>query len=140
MLHQTLSLFSTINYQTSIVKQSNHNWNMLIYLKNNGPHIKVPLISWFLIMTFKLCFYNQLWVKWVCIHIGNNSGHIEQTHLRFPKYLWMFETQWNAHQNAQQLHEHVLNTSTWSKKKSSTVYSTFDNLVYLNRNFHLLEI
>ena len=26
-------------------------------------------------------------------HIGNNSGRIEQTHLRFPKCLWMFDTQ-----------------------------------------------
>ena len=30
----------------------------------------------FLIMTFNLRFYHQLWVKWVCIHIGNSSGHI----------------------------------------------------------------
>ena len=49
-------------------------------------------------MTFHLCFYNQLWVKWVCIHVGNNSGHIEQTHLQFPKRLWMFDTELNAHQ------------------------------------------
>ena len=41
--------------------------------------MKVPLIFWFLIMNFDLCFYKQLWVKWV--YIGNNSGHIEQTHL-----------------------------------------------------------
>ena len=73
---------------------------MPIHLKNNGPHIKVPLIFWFLIMTFGLSFYHQLWVKWVHIHIGfgNNSGHIEQTHLRFPKCLWMFDTELNAHQ------------------------------------------
>ena len=54
---------------------------MPMYLKNNGPHIKVPLIFWFLIMTFDLCFYKQLWLKWVCIKIGNNSDHIEKTHL-----------------------------------------------------------
>ena len=47
--------------------------------KNNGPYIKVPLIFWFLIMIFYLCFYHQLWVKWVCIHIGNSSEHIGQT-------------------------------------------------------------
>ena len=66
--------------------------------KNNGPHIKVPLIFWFLIMIFYLCFYHQLRVKSVCIHIGNSSGHIRQTHLRFPKYLWMFDTECNSHQ------------------------------------------
>ena len=66
---------------------------MPIHLKNNGLHIKVPLIFWFLIMTFDLSFHNQLWVKWVCIHIGNNSGQIEQTHLRFLIWLWMFDTE-----------------------------------------------
>ena len=29
----------------------------------------------------------------VCIHIGNSSGHIWQTHSRFPKCLWMLDTQ-----------------------------------------------
>ena len=24
-------------------------------------------------MTFNLCFYPQLWIKWVYIHIGNSS-------------------------------------------------------------------
>ena len=64
----------------------------------NTSSIKVPLIFWFLIMNFHLCFYQQSWVKWVCIHIGNNSGHIEQTHLRFLKCLWIFDTELNAHQ------------------------------------------
>ena len=79
-----------INAHTPIEKQSNQDWNTSIHLKSNGPHIKVPLIFWFLIMIFYLCFYHQLWVKWVCIDIGNSSGHIGQTHSRFPKYLWMF--------------------------------------------------
>ena len=62
---------------------------MTIHLKNNGLHIKVPLTFWFLIMTFDLSFYHELLLKWVCIHIGfgNNSGQIEQTHLRLPKCL-----------------------------------------------------
>ena len=64
-----------------------------IPLKSNGPHIKVPLVFWFLIVIFYLCFYHQLWVKWACIDIGNSSGHIGQTHSRFPKYLWMFDTE-----------------------------------------------
>ena len=72
--------------------------NSPIHLESNGLHIKVPLIFWFLIMIFYLCFYHQLWVKWVCIDIGNSSGHIGQTHSRFPKYLWMFDTECNAHQ------------------------------------------
>ena len=56
------------------------------------------MIFWFLIITFNLCFYYQLWVKWLCIHIGNNSGHIGQTLIRFPKCLWIFNTEWNAHE------------------------------------------
>ena len=86
-----------INAHTPIEKQSNQDWNTPIHLESNGQHIKVPLIFWFLIMVFYFCFY-QLWVKWLCIDIGKSSGHIGQTHLRFPKYLWMFDTEWNAHQ------------------------------------------
>ena len=74
------------------------NWNTPIHLKSNGLHIKLPLIFWFLIMIFYLCFYHQLWVKWICIDIGNSSGHIRQTYSRFPKYLWIFDTEWKAHQ------------------------------------------
>ena len=48
-------------------------------------------------MIFYLCFYNQLWVKWVCTHIGN-IGHIGQTHSQFGKYLWIFDTEYNSHQ------------------------------------------
>ena len=58
-----------------------------IHLKNKGPYINVPLIFWFLIIIFTLCFSHQLWVKWVYIHVGNSSGHIGQTHSRFPKCL-----------------------------------------------------
>ena len=49
-------------------------------------------------MIFFLCFYHKLCVKWVCIDIGSSSGHIGQTHSRFPKYLGMFHTEWNAHE------------------------------------------
>ena len=49
-------------------------------------------------MTFNLCFYHQLWVKWVCIHTGNSSGYLRQTQLKFPECLWMFGSELNAHQ------------------------------------------
>ena len=49
-------------------------------------------------MIFYLCFIHILWPKWVCIHIGNSSGHIGQTHSRSRKYLWMFDTECNEHQ------------------------------------------
>ena len=65
---------------------------------HNGPHKKVPLNFWFFIMTFNLCFHYQLWIKLVCLHIIISSGHVEQTHSQFPKYLWMFDTEWDAHQ------------------------------------------
>ena len=68
-----------INDHIQIEKQSNHDWNTPILSKDNSPH-KVPLIFWFLIMIFYLCFYQQWWVKWVCIMLGINSGHIGQTH------------------------------------------------------------
>ena len=53
-----------INAHTPIEKQTKQDWNTPIHLKNNGPRIKVSLILWFLIKTFNLCFYRQLWVKW----------------------------------------------------------------------------
>ena len=96
--HWSWKVYISINANTPVEKQSNQDWNTPIHLKNNDAHIKVPLFFWFLIIIFYLCFYHQLWVKWVCIHIGNSSGHIGQTHSRFPKYLWMFDTEWNAHQ------------------------------------------
>ena len=119
---------------------------MPIHLKNNGPHIKVPLIFWFLTMTFDLCFYHQLWVKWVCVHIRNNSRYIEQTYLWFLKCLWICETEWNAHQIGilDNLFDqrNLINTSSISpsevKRKEAVrnIYSTFNNFVYLKRNLH----
>ena len=135
-----------INAQTPIEKQSNQDWNTSIHLESNGPHIKVPLIFWFLIMIFYFCFYHQLWVKWLCIDIGNSSGHIGQTHSRFRKYLWMFDTEWNAHQidilDNFSINENLTNTSLTPSPegKIGTVYSTFNNFVYLSRKFNLLEI
>ena len=92
------NLIFWINSHYPTEKQSNQDWNISIHLESNGPHIKFPLTFWFLIMIFYFCFYHQLWVKWLCIDIGNSSGHIGQTHSRFPKYLWMFDTEWKAHQ------------------------------------------
>ena len=81
------------------------------------------------------------------IHIGNNSGRIEQTHLRFPKCLWMFDTQMLiklASLIICSTNGNLTNTSSTPplevKKSSKTLYSTFINFVYLNRNFHLLEM
>ena len=80
------------------------------------------------------------------IHIGNNSGHIEQTHSRFPKCLCMFDTQMLiklASLIICSINGNLTNTSSTPplevKKSSKTLYSTFINFVYLNRNFHLLE-
>ena len=76
-----------------ILQSKNNLTKTEIHLKNNGSCKKVPLCFWFLVMTFNLCFYHQLWVKWVCIRIENIYGHIGQTHLQFPKSLWMFYTE-----------------------------------------------
>ena len=113
-----------INAYPPVEKRSNQDWNSLIHLKNNGSHTKVPLIFWFFTMTFNLCFYPLFWVKWVCIHIRNSFGHTRQTHAQLPKSLCTFDTEWNAHQigildnlfDSRQPQQHVINTSTWSKK------------------------
>ena len=87
-----------VNSHTPVEKESNQDLNTTVHLKNNGRHIKVPLIFWFLIMASNWGFCHQLWVKWECIHIGKSSEHIGQTHSRFPKCLSMFDTEWIKHQ------------------------------------------
>ena len=32
------------------------------------------------------------------IHINNSSGHTGSAHSQFPKYLWVFDTEYNAYQ------------------------------------------
>ena len=80
----------TLQLKNNLTKTEIHSSR---HLKSNGPHIKVALIFWVLLVIFYLCFYQQLCVKWVCTDIENSSGHIGQTHSRFPEYLWMFDTE-----------------------------------------------
>ena len=56
--HWRWKLIFWINAHSPVEKQSNQDPsnNTLIHLKNNGSHIKVPLIFRFLIMSFYLCF------------------------------------------------------------------------------------
>ena len=56
--HWRWKLIFWINAHSPIEKQSNQDPsnNTPIHLKNNGSHIKVPLIFRFLIMSFYLCF------------------------------------------------------------------------------------
>ena len=44
----------------------------------------------------KILLINEL--NGYVIPIGSNSDHTEKTHLWFPKCLWFFDTEWNAHQ------------------------------------------
>ena len=132
-----------INSHTPMEKQSNQDWKTQIYLKINGPHIKVPLILWFLIITFNLCFYHQLWVKWVCIRIGNSSGYITRTYSG-SQSVFGFLILKEMHIELATLiicliNDNLTNTSSTPPpevRKNSTVYSTFNNFLYLNRNFH----
>ena len=122
-------------------KCSHSNWeNNLTKLKYPHPFtkykrrsIKVPLIFWFLIMTFNSCFfYHQLWVKWVRIHIGNSSGHVGQIHSWFLKCLWMFDTARNARRtgildnlfDSWQPHQYINSAFTWSKTELCIVNLT----------------
>ena len=80
----------TLQLKKNLTKTEIHSSS---HLKSNGQHIKVPLIFWVFLMIFDLCFYQQLCVKWVCTDIENSSGHVRQTHSRFPEYLWIFYTE-----------------------------------------------
>ena len=110
-----------INAHTPIEKKSKQDWNTPIHLESNGKHIKLSMIFWFLIMSFYLCFYYQLWVKWLCIDTRSSCGHIGQTHSRFPKYMWMFRTERNFHQIAIfvicLINDNLINTSSLPEGK-----------------------
>ena len=130
-----------INSHTPMEKQSNQDWKTPIYLKIKGPHVKVPLIFWFLIITFKLFFYHELWVKWVCIRIGNRSGHITPTYSGSRSVCW-FLTLNEMHIELASLiicsiNDNLTNTLSIPPpevRKNGTVYSTFNNFLYLNKN------
>ena len=135
-----------INADTPIAKQTNQDWNTSIHLENNGPSIKIPLIYWFFIMTFSLCFYRNLWVIGNNSgNIGNNSGHIGLSHSRFPKCLWMIDAEWNAHRLTSLLtcsiNYSLTNiSSTLPPEKNNVLHRKVDNFVYLKKNFNLLKI
>ena len=117
-----------------------------IYIWSTCPHVKVPLIFWFLIMILYLCFYHQLWVKWVCMDIENLLDILDkliddfqnicgcltlnEMHIKLKSLIICF------------INDDLINTSATLhlKGKNSIVYRTFNNFVYLKRNFHLLEI
>ena len=117
-----------------------------IYIWSTCPHIKVPLIFWFLIMILYLCFYHQLWVKWVCMDIENILDILEKLIDDFQNICGCLTLN-EMHIKLKSLiicliYDKLTNTSLtpppeW--KKNSIVHSTFNNFVYLNRNFHLLE-
>ena len=110
-----------INSLTPIEKQSNEDWNTPIHLKNDSLSMKVPLIFWFLIMTFNLCFYQQLWFKWAHMYIGNSSGHLDKLihdSQNVRGYLALNE----MHTKLTSLiiclvNDNLTSASTWSKKK-----------------------
>ena len=110
---------------TPIQKQSNQDWNTPIHLESNDPHIKVPLIFLFLIMIFYFYFYHQLWVKSLCLDIRNSSRHIGQTHLRFPKYLRIFDTEMHiklATLIICLIYDNIINTSSPPKGEKTVSY------------------
>ena len=63
----------------------------------------------------------------ICECLTLNEMHIKSTSLV------IFSINGNLTSPTHHQHLHL-------KKKNSTVYSTISNFVYLNRNFHLLEI
>ena len=130
-----------INAHTPVKKQSSQDGNTPIHLKNNAPHIKVTLIFWFLIMTFNLCFHHQLWVKWyvyilaivlvICDELIHNSPNacgcltVNEMHIKLASLI-ISSTSNNLTNSP--------STPLPEVKKSSAVYSSYINFVYLNRS------
>ena len=124
-------------------KQCNKYWNTTIHLENDGPNIKVPLIFWFLIMTWNLCFHIQLWVK--CTHMGNSSRHIRQT-IHDSRNLYGYLTLNKMHIELASLiicliKYNLTNTSSIPllKVRSIIINRKFNNFVYIKRNFTFIE-
>ena len=89
-----------MNAHTPIEKQSNQDWNTPIHLKLMVHIWKFfwyfGLLSWFSTYVFiTTCGWNG----YVCIL------EIVLDISRFPKYLWMFDTEWNAYQI--DIHDHL---------------------------------
>ena len=114
--------------------------------KNNGPHITGPLIFWFLIMRFNLSFHNQFelngYVYILEIVLGildkliHNSRNVCGCLILNKLYIKLASSKISLTNNKQPTrHQHL-----HLKQKDSTEYSSYHTFVYLNRNFHLLEI
>ena len=89
------------------------------------------------VRAFKNC---KIW------HFGNSSGHVEQTHLRFPKCLWSLTLNEMLIKLVSliiySINANLTNISSTppSEVKKAVLYSTFNNFLYLNRNLYLLGI
>ena len=113
-----------INAHIPIEKQSNQGWNTSIHLKHNAPHMKVPLIFWFLIMISYLCFITNCGLNgyiYILEIVVDNLIHDSQNICQCLTHVM------SCHQ-----HFHL-------KEKINTVYSTFNDFVCLSSNFYLLE-
>ena len=118
----------------------------LMPLRNNGLSIKVPLIFSFLIITFNLCFYHQLWVKrhvfileivldilHKLIHDSRNVCGcltLDEMYIELASLITCA------------INENLTNTSSTlpSEVKNNIIYSKFNNFVYLSRHLLLLKI
>ena len=110
-----------INSLTPIEKQFNEDWNTPIHLKNDSLKYESSFDLWFLIMTFNLCFYHQLWVKWAHIHIGNSSGHLDKL-IHDSRNVCGYLALNEMHTKLTSLiiclvNDNLTSASTWSKKK-----------------------
>ena len=93
-------------------------------------------------MTFNLCFYHPLWVKWVFIHTENSSGHIGQTHSRFPKCLLNEMNIKLASLIILSIKYNLANTSSRPPpevKKNSIIYDKVNNFCLLEKKLLFIE-
>ena len=135
-----------MNAHIPIEKPSKQDWNTLIHLKNNGPHIEVSFICFFyhdfLLVFITDCGLNRyVYILDIVLGILDKLIHdsqnicgcltLNEMHIKLTSLITC------------SINNNLTNTSSIPPpevKKHSTVYSTFNTFEYLNRNFHLLEI
>ena len=117
-----------------------------IHLKNIAPHIKLPLILWCLSWFSTYLFITNCGLNMyvyileivldildkVVLDSQNTSGCLTLTamHIKLTSLIMFL------------INNNLTNTSKTPppEGKNNTVYSTFNNFMYFNKNFHLLGV
>ena len=135
-----------IKAYTPVEKKSSQNWNTLIHLKSNDPHIQVLWFFGFLSWLSTYVFNTKCGLNWYAyileIVLVMLNKHIYDSHNvcgcstlneMLIKLVSLIIYSINANLTN-------ISSTPPSEVKKAVLYSTFNNFLYLNRNLYLLGI